>query len=286
MSSEPGERSVEDVLAEMGAVTGHHGGDLHAVGEFRGQTTKEQDTDSESAEQGTTPEQGDTTQDAEDIPAAAAPADITPAESRAYARKIGKRLERAKLWTGQAENTRDDLFEQARAARKAGNGWSKPQMQHWVYSELDRMYPPLDAREGDTVTSTDDQGEVSPGPGSGTPADDGAIQGLGTIPEDWPELPANSSLAADVAWVQANRLRIVEENPGRATIVRLGRALSPAPSWSALGWLETSIRSYAKFVDVAAKATSGADDEAAVMRHERRAIEDVPALLDEMRGDA
>ncbi len=52
------------------------------------------------------------------------------------------------------------------------------------------------------------------------------------------------------------------------------------PSWAALGWLETSIRSYAKYVDVAAKATSSDDGE--VMRRERRAIEEVAALIDEM----
>ena len=52
-----------------------------------------------------------------------------------------------------------------------------------------------------------------------------------------------------------------------------------------LGWLETSIRSYSKYVDVAAKATANADDEAEVWRHERMALEEVQALLDEMRDD-
>ena len=43
------------------------------------------------------------------------------------------------------------------------------------------------------------------------------------------------------------------------------------------------IRSYAKFVDVAAKATALVDGEASVWRHERMAIEEMRALLDEMR---
>ena len=63
----------------------------------------------------------------------------------------------------------------------------------------------------------------------------------------------------------------------------LDRAGSPAPSWATLGWLETSIRSYAKYVDVAARATAVIDGEAGVWRHERVAIEEVRALLDEMR---
>ncbi len=114
------------------------------------------------------------------------------------------------------------------------------------------------------------------------PVDDGQIQGLSAVPEEWPELPANASLSTEIGWVQANRLRIVEERTACATVVHLGRALSPAPSWTALGWLETSIRSYAKFVDVAAKATSIDDGEASVMRRERVAIEEMEALLAEM----
>ena len=100
-------------------------------------------------------------------------------------------------------------------ARK--RGMSKSEAQSWVYAELDRMYPPLE------------KGTLSP---SG-----GQIQGLGDIPEAWPELPANASLSAEVGWVQANRLRVVAEQPGGASVVDLGLSLSSAPSWAALGWL-------------------------------------------------
>ena len=41
----------------------------------------------------------------------------------------------------------------------------------------------------------------------------------------------------------------------------------------------------AKYVDVAAKATASDDGEAAVMRRERMALEEVRALLDEMRAE-
>ena len=88
-----------------------------------------------------------------------------------------------------------------------------------------------------------------------------------------------------MGWGQANRLRIVAEHPSGSTSVHLDQALTPAPSWAALGWLETSIRSYAKYVDVAAKATAIADGEASVVRRERMAIEEVKALLDEMMED-
>ena len=138
------------------------------------------------------------------------------------------------------------------------------------------MYPPI-------LNSV--QATLSPIQDTEQPRDDGRIQGLGDIPEDWPELPANASMPTEIGWVQANRLRIVTEKPSGPTVVHLDQALRPAPSWAALGWLETSIRSYAKYVDVAAKATSSDDGEADVMRRERMAIEEVRALLDEMRAD-
>lgn len=102
-----------------------------------------------------------------------------------------------------------------------------------------------------------------------------------TVPSDWPELPPNASLTQEIGWVQANRLRVVQERNNKVSI-RLDRALSPAPSHSALGWLETSVRSYAKFIDVAARAVSGQQDEAEHVRHERLAIDELRELLRSM----
>jgi hypothetical protein len=156
----------------------------------------------------------------------------------------------------------------------------------WVYSELDKMYPPpAEERKPNIIFGIPDVSPLLPtGQLAGVQVDAGSIQGLGEIPSGWPVLPANASLGAELGWVQANRLRIVEERPGRATSVKLGQALSPAPSWAALGWLETSIRSYAKFVDVAAKASGVEDDEGAVLRRERKSVDEVRALLQEMKA--
>lgn len=109
------------------------------------------------------------------------------------------------------------------------------------------------------------------------------VAGLGDIPTSWGDLPSNASLAAEIGWVQANRLRVVEELPTGAVRVHLDRALSPAPSHAALGWLETSIRSYAKYVDVAARAASTVQDEQAMVTRERMRIEEVRELLGQMR---
>lgn len=202
------------------------------------------------------------------------------------------RLKAEGRWFGQVALVRDQMMKDAKARIP-----NKVNRQAWVYSELDRMYPPLNkpvtnsaiAETHSTLTNSA-IAENRTGSHStiveSSPRDDGAIQGLGSIPESWPVLPANASLSAEVAWVQANRLRIVKEQLGKATVVDLGQALSPAPSWAALGWLETSIRSYAKFVDVAAKATSSDDGEATVLRRERLAIDEVKALLGEMEDTA
>ena len=186
---------------------------------------------------------------------------------------VTQRLQREGRWAGQIEFERDDMM---RLARK--QGMNKVAAQEWTYAELDRMYPPIEK-----VTTSHPGSGDSANRTKATSDGGGPIQGLGDIPASWPELPANASLSAEVGWVQANRLRIVEERTAGATVVHLGRALSPAPSWATLGWLETSIRSYAKFVDVAARATAVIDGEAGVWRRERVAIEEVRALLDEMR---
>ena len=113
---------------------------------------------------------------------------------------------------------------------------------------------------------------------------DSRLQGLSNVPESWGKLPANASLAADIGWVQSNRLYVVEERCN-LTVVHLDRAHEPAPSRAALGWLETSIRSYAKFVDVAAKALTTATDEATDLMREDIAIEEIRTLLAEMHKD-
>jgi len=186
---------------------------------------------------------------------------------------VTQRLQREGRWKD-IEPQRNEMMKLARK-----QGIAKTDAQEWVYSELDRLYPPPVPSSGTVSDDGNAQGVQPPS------RDTSQIQGLSDLPGDWPELPANASLSSEVGWVQANRLRIVTDQASGATSVDLGKALSPAPSWAALGWLETSIRSYAKYVDVAAKATAIADGEASVVRRERMAIEEVKRLLDEMMLD-
>jgi hypothetical protein len=105
------------------------------------------------------------------------------------------------------------------------------------------------------------------------------VSGLGRIPDRWPQLPSNASLQSEIAWVQASRLDVVEEGLNGSTVVDLALADSPAPSKAAIGWLETSIRAYSKYCDIAAKATATAEHEQEAVRRERLALADVLVLI-------
>lgn len=194
----------------------------------------------------------------------------TPAEPLKVTLK--RRLEADGRWPT-VEPLRDQMMREARA-----KGLTKQQAQDWTYGELERMYPaPTEppAEHGDSTTTTiDDVPESSDSPAR-------PREGLGDIPADWPDLPDNAPLAVELGWVQAQRLRVVEERPNRQSIVRLERAGSPAPSWAALGWLDTSIRNPSKFVDVCVKGLAQQELESEVVRRERRSIEDVRTLLAE-----
>lgn len=108
-------------------------------------------------------------------------------------------------------------------------------------------------------------------------SEDHGVSGLGELPRHWPELPANAQLQVEIAWVTANRLRV---RSGKG--VDLARALSPAPSYSALSWLETSILFPSKFADISVKATADQDDEKEFIKREKMAIEEVRSILKEM----
>lgn len=153
-----------------------------------------------------------------------------------------------------------------------GRQWSRDELNEVAWREAERAFPPLTTGQ----TATNSQSELT---------HCGRVTGLGDIPADWPNLPANASLATEIQWVQASRLYVVEELPGGETCIHLDRADSPAPSKAAIGWLETSIRAYAKFVDVAAKVTATQQDDQEVARRERMAIGEVRSLLAEMLKD-
>ena len=110
---------------------------------------------------------------------------------------------------------------------------------------------------------------------------DSTVRGLGDIPASWPQLASNASLGVEVQWVLANRIRVIKETQD-GIVVDLSKALTPAPSYATLGWLETSIRAFAKFVDVSTKASASGQDDAEKVKKERLAIAEIRELLAQM----
>ncbi len=139
----------------------------------------------------------------------------------------------------------------------------------WVAEE--KVSPIGDKTESPAAES------VRPTVGQTAKSDGQDVSGLSDLPADWPELPANAQLQVEIAWVTANRLRVRD-----GTGVNLSRALSPAPSYSALSWLETSILFPSKFADISVKATASQDDEKEFIKREKLAIEEIRSILKEM----
>ena len=183
------------------------------------------------------------------------------------------------------EESKAQAWERLRKQGRAA-GLGKREAYERATVEIDRLYPPvpgvdpLPIIEESPIVAIPHEAAIE----VVTPSDAG-VSGLGSVPTGWPVLPSNASLAAEIQWVQSSRIDVVEELPGGAVRVDLGRADHPAPSKSALGWLETSIRAYSKYCDIAAKATASQEDEREHVRRERLAISDVSDLLAEMVGD-
>lgn len=222
---------------------------------------------------------------------------------------VFKRLKAEGIWAI-AEPVRDELTRQSRQ-----HGLKKEAAGNWVYRMLAKQFPPQgnaepegaefdpllaqvakkvrDAGKATAIqpSQSTSNGPVAPPKPARDPvvqpkpipsSDDGfSVTGLGDFPANWPDLPSNAPLAVEVSWVQANRLRCVRE-VGDRVMVDLSRALGPAPSYAALGWLETSIKTYSKFVDVAARATAGTENEAAAVKREIASIEEVRKILASM----
>jgi len=181
-----------------------------------------------------------------------------------------------------------------RLARASGmpRGQGPGTAYNWAFDQCNRLFAkPIEPIPGDPPAEPAPDPEVilpnfgktaDPEPPSVAVApapiqDDQGVSGLSDLPPGWPELPANAQLQVEIAWVTANRLRVRD-----GTGVNLSRALSPAPSYSALSWLETSILFPAKFADISVKATATQDDEREHIRREKMAIEEIRGILGEM----
>lgn len=177
--------------------------------------------------------------------------------------ELTERLRREGRWA-EASKFKDTVLADYRQ-----KGFKRDDASKAAWEAMEQAFPPKVSGEATVNTIGED-------------ATDTQVQGLSDIPADWPQLPGNASLQAEIGWCQANRLRVVEERASGVVIVHLDRARTPAPSWAALGWLETSIRVYSKYIDVVAKALKNEENEQDMVKRERMAIDEIRSLLAEM----
>jgi hypothetical protein len=219
---------------------------------------------------------------------------------------VFQRLTRDGRWK-EAEPIKDRLIREAR-----NRGATKTEASDEAYKTIDQMFQPLPVpepppnvelppnevqppeqtpneggkTEGDDASRSnqrDESVESEPEVRSARARSESTVAGLSEIPESWPSLPPNASLGVEVSWVLANRIRVIrEDNDGIK--VDLSKALTPAPSYATLGWLETSIRAFAKFVDVSAKASAAGQDDADKVKREKLEIAEIRELLGQMRA--
>lgn len=214
------------------------------------------------------------------VPSSAAAADIT-----AIAAELSSRVVRL---PGEGRSGCHERLRRLARASGLPRGQGPGTAYNWALEQVDRLFAELNAPpepEPETATEPEPEPEkratVASFPETAAvpapPKDEGDVSGLSDLPDHWPELPANAQLQVEIAWVNANRLRVRS-----GTGVDLSRALSPAPSYSALSWLETSILFPAKFADISVKATAQSDDEREHIRREKMAIEEIRSILGEM----
>jgi hypothetical protein len=110
-------------------------------------------------------------------------------------------------------------------------GMDRGEAQSWAYAEIDRLYPPLTRSRAPATES------------QAVPEDPG-VTGLGDLPADWGELPANASLQVEISWVSANRLRVRDGSGvdlSRAIDARR-RATPLCPGWRLRSCFQASSR--------------------------------------------
>jgi hypothetical protein len=179
---------------------------------------------------------------------------------------LTERLRREGRWA-EASKFKDDALSGFRS-----KGMKRDEASEAAWNAMEKAFPPIATVSATSETEAEEEADIQ-------------ILGLKDIPADWPPLPGNTSLQEEVKWCHANRVMVVKEREGGVVIVHLDRAITPAPSWAALGWLETSIRVYSKYIDVVAKALKDEEDEQATVKLEKIPIDEVKALFAEMLND-
>lgn len=160
-----------------------------------------------------------------------------------------------------------------------------------AWAEMERNYPPLKKSEQPAAAATVDE---PPEPVSQDHAPVVvAVSGPNKepdkpiwvrIPPEWGELPKTAKRVDEVEWVHQNWFLCREVRPS-GTRTKLSRAQGPAPSWGAVGLMETTVMNPQKFEnEVYAREMKGTeeDEDGEAIKREKKSIAEIDTILQRM----
>jgi len=118
------------------------------------------------------------------------------------------------------------------------------------------------------------------------PPEDAKTKGKGAaasqLPKSWSKLPASAPFGVEVEWVHQNRVLVVEERSAGKSVLHWDRAQKSAPSYGAVNLMEYAATNRKGFMDILQRVNPGDAGEEQNVRREKRSINDIEALLDQM----
>jgi hypothetical protein len=165
-----------------------------------------------------------------------------------------------------------------RRLRKAGVDRADAVDQSWAW--LEEHYPPLPKAEVEAREAA----KREPKEPAAVEVE-GDIPGLNVFPKAWGELPKRAKWEDEMEWAYQN-LQLVLVGAGLKRRVDLKKATSPAPSYGAVACLRMAVSNFNSFMkDLLPKAKRGEveGEEQEMVRRERKSIEEIRALLEQMR---
>lgn len=139
-----------------------------------------------------------------------------------------------------------------------------------AWEECERNYPPM-SREELAMKDAKEDKEVVGG-------------GRMCLPRSWGDIPEKGKAESDAEWVYANYARVVQEVPGKASKLRLGRASCAAPSQGAISLLKWAAKhEHAFFGTYYPKVARGlVDSDGELVVRERKSISEIRGILSQM----
>jgi hypothetical protein len=95
-------------------------------------------------------------------------------------------------------------------------------------------------------------------------------------------LPAGAPRDVEIEWVHQERILVIEKRRGKESRLHLERATRPAPSKGAVALMQTAASADLEFTEMLFRAKPSDDDDAEMVKRERKSLAEVERILDEM----